>query len=836
VLKKFIAAVYPDRAKAEGIEGTVVLDIDIDPKGGVESVSVVAPSDHPGYGLEDAALAAVAQFEFEPAEAEGKPIPVRITYRYRFALTAAPASTAKTGAPRPSVVNFEGRLVERGTRAPLAGLRVTIFRDGAGFEASSDAAGRFQLFDLAPGEWKILVEADGYFPLRTSETIAEGERLEVTYHLERHSYNPYDVLVEAQRPRKEVTRRTVSVTEIEKVPGTFGDPLAVVSNLPSVARPPFGLGLLVVRGSSPEDTRVAVESLDVPTVYHFFALRSVLPTGMISSLDFYPGNFSTYYGRAIGGILDVKLKELAPLRVGGYLDVSILDTSAYLQAPIGKDGAIALGLRRSYIDVLLKAAIPADSGVSFTTAPRYYDWQLLGNYRPSPSQRLALFFFGSDDSMREVVKNAADIDPNMRSGRFSLYSRFYRGTVVHNFTPSESVDNELRVAGGFDKSHQSIGDQSRLDEEVSSLQVRDRLRLALAKTLALSIGVDVGIARVKADVRTQGGKPSKEGDAPTAGVTDEVLSTKIDGQWVHEPAGYIEAEWRPVPALLVAPGLRVDYFGQVHELTVEPRLTLRYAVNSVLTAKAAVGLFHQEPTYDELDKGYGNPKLGTERALHYALGTELRPFEHLGIDITGFYKPMDHMVARSDRLVERDGALVPERFSNEGRGRVYGADILIRQELWHDFFGWVAYTLSRSERRDPGSSSYRLFDFDQTHILTAVASYRLPRNWEIGLRWRYVTGSAMTPIKGGVFASDSDTYFPVSGRVNSARLGAFHQLDVRVDKRWIYDGWMFNAYIDLQNAYSRTNPEFTNYNYDFSKQKVGGGFPILPIVGLRAEL
>ena len=147
------------------------------------------------------------------------------------------------------------------------------------------------------------------------------------------------MLVEAKRVRKEVSRTSLAIQEIEKIPGTFGDVLAVVQNLPSVARLQGG-GQVVVRGSAPEDTLTFVDGIQVPSLYHFGGLKSVIPAGMLKGIDFYPGNFSVQYGRATGGILDVEVKELKPESLDGYADVSLLDAGAYLELPINKDLSI----------------------------------------------------------------------------------------------------------------------------------------------------------------------------------------------------------------------------------------------------------------------------------------------------------------------------------------------------------------------------------------------------------------------------------------------------------------------------------------------------------------
>ena len=61
------------------------------------------------------------------------------------------------------------------------------------------------------------------------------------------------------------------------------------------------------------------------------------------------------------------------------------------------------------------------------------------------------------------------------------------------------------------------------------------------------------------------------------------------------------------------------------------------------------------------------------------------------------------------------------------------------------FFGWITYSLIRSERRDHPGSDWRLFDYDQTHVLAVLASYELGHGLEVGARFRYTTGLPRTP-------------------------------------------------------------------------------------------
>jgi len=268
----------------------------------------------------------------------------------------------------------------------------------------------------------------------------------------------------------------------------------------------------------------------------------------------------------------------------------------------------------------------------------------------------------------------------------------------------------------------------------------------------------------------------------------------------------------------------------------QPRITARLGVGQRVTLKGGVGLFVQEPTFDETDANFGNPDLKAERAIHWSAGVEVKPRPWITLDATGFYKDIYDLVSPTTATVVRNGMTVPLAYDNNGQGTVYGLELVARHEFANNFTGWLAYTLSKATRRDSGATQDRLFDFDQTHILTLIGSYLLPRNWQVGARFRLVSGSPTTPVTGAVFNSNQDQYQATYGPTNSSRLPMFNQLDVRIDKRWINQGWILNLYLDVQNLYNRANVEGINYNYDYSQPSTQQGLPILTILGVRAEL
>ena len=161
---------------------------------------------------------------------------------------------------------------------------------------------------------------------------------------------------------------------------------------------------------------------------------------------------------------------------------------------------------------------------------------------------------------------------------------------------------------------------------------------------------------------------------------------------------------------------------------------------------------------------------------------------------------------------------------------------LLRLQPWNGFFGWIAYTLSRSERQDAPGGSTRLFDYDQPHVLTAVVSKEL-QAWTFGVRFRYATGLPRTPVAGAFYDAKDDLYDPVFGPQNSTRLPAFWQMDLRVDRSFrLGEIARLLVYLEGLNVTNRSNGEEYIYNVDYTRRGTVAGLPAIAVVGARVDL
>src|SRR5262249_23041110 len=129
---------------------------------------------------------------------------------------------------------------------------------------------------------------------------------------------------------------TLEQEEIRRLPGTVGDLLKAVQNLPGVARSPGLSGLLVVWGSQPQDTRVYVDGVYIPVLYHFGGLRSTVNSEMVQSLNFIPGGYGAERGLGLGGVVEISTRAPRTDGYHGFVQADLIDGSLMLEGPLGK--------------------------------------------------------------------------------------------------------------------------------------------------------------------------------------------------------------------------------------------------------------------------------------------------------------------------------------------------------------------------------------------------------------------------------------------------------------------------------------------------------------------
>jgi TonB family protein len=852
-LVKFVQAAYPPEEKEAGRTASVVLALTIAPDGKVEDAAI---SESGGAAFDRAAIDAARAFVFEPAEVDGQNARVRILYKYEFTLEKEVPTTAE----------YDGVVRDRVTRKPIAGVTVAL---DDGKSATTDASGKFHFEGVAPGVHKVTLTQPGKAPLQTEEAFEAGRRVDASYDVDvgpaeatpdGEPAEDMEIVVTAPPLTKDVTSVEVGGDEARRVPGAQGDVLKVVQSLPGVNRAAAGSGALVVWGAAPEDTRVYVEGVRIPLLYHIGGVRSVVSSDLVRSVELVPGGYGAAYGRGLGGIVTVKLVPLDDPAAHGSVSLDLLDAAASMRTPIASGDAspvrAAVAARYGWAHRLLPVVTDEDVGELYPV-PRYMDGQTRVQLRTSNRSTLEVGAMGSIDEVERVV---ASTDPasrksderNIRWGR--LYARvdatLEDGTAL-SITPWFGAD-ELESAQKFGAVATDVATDSTIFglRATASSRVLPESPGALAG-LVVTGGLD-GEATAASVVRNGStSAPPREGDvrvfgqAPSAEIGADTWETwsgspavfgegdlALFGGRVHVVGGvrldpYLRSASRQTPAVGDTPS--IGLFEQ--EVFVEPRAAVRARIVEDVEVRAAVGLYHQPPPAEDVSAVFGSPTLESSSARHFLGGVNAKLFWGLDVDLVGYFTSSSDLPVRSPFESPR----LAQSLVSTGVGRSYGMQVLLRRQLEDGLFGWISYGLARSERAATEDADHRLFDFDQTHVFTALASYEIGLGFEVGSRFRLSSGFPRTRVTGAYYVARTDAYEPLFGDHNDDRLPTFVQLDVRFSKKFDLGKVDIEAYLDVQNVTNHENVEENVYSDDYSESGAITGVPILPVVGLRSS-
>ncbi len=725
--------------------------------------------------------------------------------------------------------SFQGRLRERGTKTPLAGANVFILPHK--LKAVTEADGSFRFPSIPDGDYTIVVNLPGYLKLelyRKTESTPPQEDLFV----QKSSYELYETTVFGKGEKRDDSTRTLKRQEFLKAPGAGGDPLKAVQNLPGVNRPAPFSAQVIIQGSAPDDTRYQIEGHEVPLIFHFGGLSSVVLPEALDRVDMLTAGYGPENSRALGGLVSVATREPRKDRIHGLGFIDTFNAGGFVEGPVGKEGSLLFGVRRSYVGEVLRAVLPEDGTFDLTAAPAYQDAVLVYESPVTDRDRVKVTAVVSDDQLEFLFPNPAG-DPAIR-GTLSNRTTFYRIIPQLTHRHSERTVSRWSLGMGQDSIKVNLGSNFfRLGTR--QLTARGEVERKMSESWTSQWGYDNRYTWADVDLLL----PQVVADG---GVINPIAGGELRQATVSQNFNLIGLYWRNQikpegSAWTLLPSLRGDSYSATNEILILPRLGVRYAWSEALTLRSAGGWYAQPPLEQQTDTTTGNPDLKAPRATHlaFAVDQDFRGGESRGFTLTTgvFWKKLSQLVVESSAFVTRNGSLTRENFNNNSSGNVRGAEVLLKGDFlpWK---GWVSYTLSKSTRDVPGQGEVP-FDFDQTHLLTAVASRELGRNWTASTRLRFVTGNPLTPITGGIFDSDNDVYIPVRGPFFSTRLSPFFQWDLRLDKKWIYDTWILSLYLDIQNATNRMNTENLVYSADYSQSAKASGLPLVPIFGLQGE-
>ncbi|MBN8220462.1 MAG: TonB-dependent receptor plug domain-containing protein [Spirochaetes bacterium] len=778
---------------------------------------------------------------------------------------------------------ISGQVRDETTRQPVEFGTVIISE--IKFKARVQTDGSYAVAVPVPGEYTLQVSAPGLADSVKKISVAANTRFDFVLGLP--LVKAQTIKLRADRDIQKVSRSTLTVEQLKQAPATFGDAINALATLPGVARSGGFFGPLIIRGVTDKANRYFIDDIPVPNPMHFGGLQSVISNDLIREVDLYSSAFPVSYGGALGAVIDIQTLDSFD-KFGGIVDVSLISANFLLKSPWGKKtggdvrmpttiqaGSETTGYwissgRIGYLTLLVPPIYEWITGKSIGRLPEYYDYQLKGKVFLDAAGRHALtgLVFGSYDRLR-LARNLTpeESEAERSKGEDPLLANLNLGNdvsthsqgIYYEYVASPKLKNRVTAFHSYTYSYFAfdLGINAPANSSNTSLKIypdilglKNKLSFAWSDFARINMAAEYNLFSFSASGQTQqlvsGLAENNIWDLANTSLFQTVPVNFSDRNQVI--SGSAENPFK-FGRLTIIPGVRSDFLDRTRRATIDPRGLVSFEFPSETTLSVAGG---QYQSFAQTNTFYFNqvfnyqPQvvvadyLEPERAIHRTFGIEQKT-DAFVIKLEGFANDFD-------RLLEYAPASSGKLFTNAGGIRSRGVEFSVRKDsegTANEFFGWLSYTYTRSERWRDGA--WGNFEYEQPHSLKLVAGYRFGAN-TIGAQFQLYSGFPYTAIAGstcstGYDCSNTSTarYSPsYAANLYGSRYPFPHRLDIRFTRKVPYSWGYFSWYIEIINIYNyaAANEQKWSYNQPYSAQNpkldVGDAtLTLIPYFGLE---
>ena len=725
--------------------------------------------------------------------------------------------------------SVKGVVTSRATGEGLPFVSMGIWNTPMG--TMTDSLGNYFIGNLSPGMYRIQVSSVGYKTYVSPEFRISSYDYTLDIALEESQVALSEVSVVAAPFRSSIespiAMRVIGVQEIEKSPGANRDISKVVNYFPGVASA-VGNGYrndLMIRGGGPSENKFFLDGVEIPNINHFSTQGAsggpvgIIDADLIREVNFYTGAFPVSRGNALSSVFDFKLLDGTPDKYTFKGTVGASEVALTSKGHIGNKTTYIVSVRQSYLQLLF-------SLLDMPFLPRYTDAQFKVKTRFSQEHELMVLGLGAIDDMKlntetdpedESKQYLLNYLPTIKQNTYTLGAvyKHYSGNHTQTVVLSRSFMNNsnIKYRDNDESSTDNLTLRLKSDEIENHLRFENRSLVGLFD-LTAGFNVDYAVYRNNTFQRAFTDIPKEIRYKTDLGLF----------KWgIFATSGYKSADDRFSASF----GFRLDACNY-SSLTdnpfkqFSPRLSLSYNLIGNFFLNGSIGRFYQLPAYTTMGYQEDNVLINKSRLKYICsdqavVGVEYYINKWARLTVEGFYKKYTH-----SPLSLRDsiplackgtdyGVSGNEAASSTARGRAYGLEVMLRWFGMGRFTALASYTWYRSQFEDPATGIYIPSAWDYRHLFTLSGTYKLPKNWDIGLKFRLMGGAPYTPYdeytSSLVPAWDATArpYYDYD-RYNTGRLKTFYEADIRVDKSFYFKGVMLGFYVDLQNV--------LNFKYD----------------------
>jgi hypothetical protein len=699
-----------------------------------------------------------------------------------------------------------------------------VILEGTSKGATTDVEGNYEITGVEPGIYNVKVTYIGFTDKVEYEIeVTNSKPYIVNLAMEEQSTKLEEIVVKASPFNKSeespVSLRTIGVSEIARNPGGGRDISKVLQSLPGVTSASSFRNDLIIRGGAPNENRFYLDDVEVPNINHFATQgASGGPVGLINvdfirEVDFYSGAFPSNRGNSLSSVFNFKQRDGRDDRLGFRATLGASDLALTLEGPIGEKTTFLASTRRSYLQFLFAA-------LELPFLPIYNDFQVKVKTKIDAKNEITFIGLGAIDNFELNLDANETEEQQFALENLQVFEQwnYTNGLVYKHFNKNGywTFVASRNMLNNVNYKHLDNDETKERTFDYVSQEIENKFRVENTSRInGYKINYGVNYELAKYNNSTKQLLPDNTGQIIEINFASEFAMNKY-GAFAQVSKKFLNEQ------LILSGGFRMDGNDYSDDMSnplqqFSPRFSAAYAINEKFGINFNTGLYYQLPAYtilgyEENDEFVNkNNNVTYIRSAHIVGGFEYNPTSSSKITLEGYLKNYDNypfLTVQEIALANLGsdfGVIGNAPVTSTAEGRTYGMELLLQQKLYKGFYGIVAYTLGWSEFKDK-NGEYRPTTWDSRHIVSLTGGKRFKNNWELGMRWRFQTGLPFTPdsdISSLVTVwNQTGRAQPDYDRLNELRRPLVHELDIRVDKKWSFEKWSLNLYIDLENAYA----------------------------------
>ncbi len=765
---------------------------------------------------------------------------------------------------------LKGIVVDESNQSPLPMVNVMI--EGTSIGTAADLSGKFEIKKVPSGLVTVRVQMMGY-EMRVIPNVAITPE-KTTYmriELKPTVLESDSVIVTAgyfhEAKDAVVSNRSMDFEEIRSDPGSAEDVQRVVQALPAVVSGSDKENEIIVRGGMPGENLFIMDNIEIPNPNHFGEqgtgggpINMVNPY-FIRRVDFYAGAFPARYGDKASSVMDISLRDGSRESYMGHFYAGMHGVGAMAEGPIAKGkGSFILSARKSFLDLII-------SSVGLTAVPKYYSLQGKMSYDISPNNKLIINgIYGNDKIFIEGEKEKGKSGYTPGSENVDARGDQYAFGATLKTLFGKSGFSNLSVFQTEQQWDQFVDDENHnpIYKNLST-EIERALKYDLVWIPSRRWEMSAGIIAKNIDF-----KHDRWADADTIFVYDlpadtivSIFRTYPEWQTHYKKSSakfgsYAQIKFYPFSRLQITAGLRFDYFDLTKKYAIDPRLGLSLELGKGIALNAAVGQQSQSPAYVQISAHPDNKNLDYKFTRQIVVGLEKLFREDMRGTLEFYYKDYRNVAIPVSWLTPDPFDRAEGKMTNKGKGYAKGVEFFLQKKMSNNYYFTISYAYSISKGFDPRFDVYYNWDYDYRHVFTFIngirfdfrkydwyaklkanALYRIfawalpvSDQMDVSIRWRYLGGRPYTqPI-----------YYPFLHRwvtdetvpQNGNRYPPYHRLDLRIDRRFMFEGWNIVTYFDMMNVYHRDNIWRYSFKEDGTIDKILQ-WQVMPVLGVAIE-